>query len=424
MLGMGSFYLRAGDNYFCLKMKKESSIIEIVTIFFLLFFIVEPDGVAGAAMHLGGSWNMVHEFFRITKYVTFLAVVPMLLIIGKPSKMLWLIIIYNTLIVVSCYFNRNLEWDFVFLLLKITAISILVEYFVVRKNPLIFLKAFFLFLFLYIIINFYTLIHYYPDGMYIDNRNWGYNFILGYKNRHIYFFLPCLLSLAILQYINYRKLNFSYYVVLSVVFLSCILNSSTTSLVVVFLFAFLLVFGHRIIMPKWITPATLFVFMAAISFFFIMGTISGDFAEYTEFIKDNSGKDVDTLASRGFIWAAAIVAVAEHPFLGNGNFSYYESKYVEYYQMHNNFLDVLTLGGGILFFVFFLQFYVLSKNLNKIRNTWIYTVFVLIFFAYFIEFITEGKRDNIILYPILIIAYHSPLLIKKIDILKRVNKIN
>ena len=386
-----------------------------LVIFLLLLFMIEPDGIAEAATYNGGMWEILHKCFILLKWITIFASVPLILGIGKPSPILWLMLLYNGIIIISCYLNGNQEWGYTRTLIIIIILSILTEYGLRRANPIRFLRSFFLFLLFYILINAFTLLVYFPDGIYINDRGWAYNYFLGYKNLHIYYFLPCILIFAILHYFNYGKLKSSFYALMLLMLVSSVFNFSTTSLLVMTSLLFLSLLVKRIKLPGWINPATLFVLMTVLSIYLILGGISGEFSDFTREVSDYSGKTGDTFEARTRIWFEALIAVYQNPIIGNGNFSVVENQFTEYFHMHNQYLDIVTQGGLCLYAVFCLQIIVISVKMAKIKGTWIYTMMFLVFFVYFIEFMLEGKRNNYLWYPFLIITYHIPTLISSLE---------
>ena len=66
-----------------------------VVIFLLLLFLIEPDGVAEAAKYNKGVWVAFDDFFKLLKWITIFAAVPMMLSIRKPSLLLCLMFLYN-----------------------------------------------------------------------------------------------------------------------------------------------------------------------------------------------------------------------------------------------------------------------------------------------------------------------------------------
>lgn len=353
------------------------------------------------------------------KHLAILISIPMLLKIRIPSKILGLIFLYIGWVFISCIYNRNLEPSYFYILIEIIVISVISDYYMRGKHHMMYIKALFLLLICNIIINFFTLIVFFPDGMYIDERGWEYNYYLGYKNLHIYSFLPCLMLFSILQFNNKKKrLGVSFYALLFLIFISCLLNHSTTSFVVIAFFSMSLLFLGKRKLPKWINPCTLFLLMTIASIILVLGTITGDFSEYTEAIADKTDKSGDSMAARGIVWLEALYALYEHPIIGNGYFSVVVDKFTEYFHMHNNYLDVITQGGIVGFVVFLSLFFVVSRRMKLIHDTWLYNILLFIFFSVFIEFTTEGKRDFFMLYPMLIISYHISYLYTNHKIIK------
>lgn len=403
-----------------------SFLLKTFLVFILLFALIEPDGIVEMSNYKGGWWSYVHMALKVMRYVSFLAVILMLFKIGIPSKMLVSIFIFNFVILFSSLYNGNLNEGYFITLLKITALSIMTEY-MISKKTFFFIQAFFLFLLFTIIINLFTIILY-PEGMYIDDRGWGYNYYLGFKNLHIYFFLPFLFVFFIWQNIKSNKIRISYYLMLLLVLVSCILNHSTTSLIVILFFSVLVIFVGKIRIPGWINLFTIFIFFLILSFILISKGILGELVQYSEAITDRADKTGDTFASRILIWIDAIMAIKEHPFFGNGNFCVSLGEN-DYYQMHNQYIDIVTQGGIVLSIIFILQIILLSKEMRKLHGIWLYNIFLIIFTAYFVEFMAEARRNNYLWYVLLIICYHLPSIInsnnnlrKRVQSIKKISK--
>ena len=79
-----------------------------------------------------------------------------------------------------------------------------------------FLKAACLILETWILLNFICIIIF-PDFMYVDDRGWGANWLLGYKNLHIYYFIPYFAIKAIIQYFEKSNLTISYYIMIAII---------------------------------------------------------------------------------------------------------------------------------------------------------------------------------------------------------------
>ena len=389
-----------------------------IVIFILLFFIIEPDGISEGSRFLGGIWGLSHEFFRIARFIPFLASVPMFFEIRRPSLMLWLIFAYITVILVSCVLNSNLDKGFLYNLIKIASLSIITEYYMKSNMALEFVEILTVFLLFNIIVNLFTMIIFFPDGIYFDDRGWGYNYFLGFKNLHIYYFLPCMMTLAIVEHEKNRRLGQLYYICLSIIFVSCILNHSTTSLLTVIALSLLIYFCKDLKLSSWVNPTSLFVLFTIISAIVVFLGIAGTFTQYSENISEGAGKSGDTFASRTLLWIQALITIYKHPVIGSGNFSVTEGDN-EYYQVHNQYLDIVTMGGIVLYMITFLQFVALSYSMKNIRKEWIFNVTIFVLISYFIEFLAEGKRNNYLWFVFLIVVYHIPShisLFKKIRI--------
>ena len=103
-----------------------------------------------------------------------------------------------------------------------------------------------------------------------------------------------------------------------------------------------------------------------------------------------------TFSSRDVIWTVAINGIKQNPILGNGNVELPIYWGWEMTQAHNKVLDVLYLGGGVLFIFFILIMLQLSNVIDNCKNKKIVPIIQITAFGYSIVFLMESARYYII----------------------------
>lgn len=402
--------------------KEDNILHSTIFIFLLLAFLIEPDGIADGSHYGVDLFQPFHKFYGYAKYITFAVALFLALNIRKPSMMLILIIIYEGIIILSSVMNNNLTSIGVIVAAKIISLSIIAECYM-KYAPYRFIKSMLYLLVSLVAINFFTLILF-PDGLYIDNRWWNLNFFLGYKNRHIYYFLPCILSVSTYEYLKTERVKYTL-VLLCIMFISCILNQSTTSLIVISFLLLAFLFLLRFKLPKLLNANFVFLVGFIISVIMISMTMSGTFDVYAEAIVDFFGKESDTLGSnsRGRIWIESLVLIAKSPLLGNGDIYFDVGWTTTISQVHNNYLDMFVMGGVVLLSTFACQVFLLSRRMRLICIKEVFNLTFFFLIAFSIEFLSEGRRNNYLWFPSLIIIYYIPNMIQKIKIQNTIKRL-
>lgn len=357
----------------------------------------------------GGIWFVAH---KLSMWMTYLFIVLSLVFLPKilknrPSKALVLTVVYYSIIVFSTIRFEGIGRELLFKTGRIISLCILVESFIKSGGLEPLCKAFLHVLFLWFVINFITILLF-PEGWYINDNGWGFNYFLGYKNDQINYFLPMIFFAGISNYIKSRPSSYNLPLLIFGVLLTSLLNRSTTSLVVCCLLMLCVLLCIKRRLFRWIN-LKLFLFVALIaSFFFIAGVLSGDLLDMSEAVSDMADKGGDSISERGMVWIDAIVLFLQHPIFGNGSISFLSNTSLEFSHAHNQFLDILVVGGIALFFVFCLQIIDISSKMKKINIVPLYNIILFVFLAYFIEFIAEGRRDNLLWFVLLVSTSNLP----------------
>ena len=387
-------------------MKKSSYYI----ILFLIFCLIEPSCFIENAKKVGFLGDIHYLYARI-RFISFFVSILLFLLIRRPSKIFILILLYHVVILLTSIVNGNFEGGSVYIFATIFSISVITEFFIKHSGLYIFSKALSHFMALLVLINFFTLV-FFPDGMYVNERGWTECYFLGYKNDQIFEFLPAIFFAGIISYSNDKKYHIFFHSLLIVILMSCLLNHSTTSLVVTGILTVLyFVYINREI-PKWVNIRNLFFLFLILSIFFVIWVLNDSLTDYTSSISEYAGKDIDTIQERGLIWVEALGYIIKRPIIGSGVITFGLNSFYEYGQAHNQYLDTFVIGGLLLFSVFVLQVITISGKLKKNEKIQLYNVALFTFLGYFIEFMAEGRRNNYLWFIVLIAAYHIPKIIK------------
>ena len=390
-------------------------------IFLLLLFLIEPDGIRDGATFRGGLFNIFHLFFNSAKYFSIALSFLMLFLMKRPSIMLMMVGVYNGYLLLSSMINENFTTSYLVIVTICVSLAIFTEYYM-KEAPINFLKALSALLVIYICINLISLILY-PEGLYVDDRWWSKNYFLGFKNRHIYYFLPCILCVSIYQFIQYKHIKLLFYVLLFIFMISCVLNSSTTSLIVIFLFCVMCLLLRRVKFPLGVNPAFFFIVGAIISFFMISTSITGKFDNSTDYLTEFFDKEYNTVGNRTVIWKESLLYIYRHPIIGNGNLTFDVGWDWDVSQVHNQYLDFIVQGGIILFIIFFIQIFLLSRKMSKLKSKEVYNILLFVLITYSIEFLMEGKRNHYLWFVSMMMAYNVVPIVNDLKIRKKIKKI-
>ena len=382
-----------------------SRTILYLIIFACFFFFFEPPCI-GDPVNTGDIIGYLHPFYKYLRIIPLLISIFLVTRIGLPSKVFFLVILYNLIIMFSSILNGNIDSNLIVAFVYTFCICSFTEYFVSNGYLPIFCNAVSLFLFLLVFVNFISIILF-PEG-YVNERGWPYNYFLGYKNDHIVVFLPALFFSGVKGFLEPNSSRKTLYVVLFVVLISCFLNRSTTALAVTGFLGLLILFAVNRNIPKWLNLRFAFVLGTIISIIFISLVLGDLLSDFTSAASEMTEKEGDTIESRALIWIDALQLFWNSPFLGNGVVTFLTDSFYEYGQAHNQYLDVVVVGGLFLLLVFFVIISILSQRLRILDNRKLANLVFFVFCAYFMEFILEGRRNNYLFYVIMIFTYHLP----------------
>ncbi len=269
----------------------------------------------------------------------------------------------------------------------------------------------------YVLIDIITLVLF-PDGLYISQSYQAAPYIcwfLGYKNPQIRILLPYLTLTLVYDYMRFDKLPKLTFVRLIAVVYTTIRLGSTTGLIAVVLFlALTAIFKNtgrdkvKNIILKMLNIRNAYIIIAVIAVLVIFFDFQYNFSYL---IVNILHKELD-LTDRIYVWKKVIPYIQKHLWVGSGViYAEYSRAEIGASHAHNYFLNTLY-NGGIISMVF-LTFSWFSASKKSQKHTSHHEVRMLIFMS--IVFLTMGISESLtgtmLLYPVLMLAYHSKYIV-------------
>lgn len=251
----------------------------------------------------------------------------------------------------------------------------------------------------------------FPNGMYVTGvTNMAYeNWLLGFKNKHIVFYLP--LMLATFCLIEKEGLSWDKVVALASIVLASILAGSSTAIVcmvILVVLSFVPFFRARyhVFNPRTylIVGILLFVFIVLVR---AQGSVLGSIVE-------SFGKDM-TFSNRTLEWDIALASIAESPIIGNGYLSI-DARHMLYVSQsvmsaHDQLLEYAFVGGLFLVAVYLLANILLVKHLQAYAAKHVVQFAAAIYFGMLIVMLTEVYED-ILFYSLYFMLWNVPILLE------------
>lgn len=382
-------------------------------IIFLLLPFLEPSGIADMGVYIGGAYKFIDQMFTGLTLISCLLI--LIMYFGRKSvklpTIIFLLAAYLSWLLLSAIVNDNFTNGYLITVMKIMGLCMLTDYYMQSGHEKDYLSALCTLLEVIILLNFVCMIIF-PDGMYIDDRSWNLNWILGFKNRHIYYYIPYVEIKASLQYLENSKLEKSFYLMCAVILASTILAESTTSLICMAVFVLCIILFRNFNLPKVVNPFNIMMASAVITLVFIgLGYISN----FLTIAEEVFGKN--TLYRRNLIWVQSVLYIAENPILGKGNFKFELSSFSWVItQTHNKFVDLLITGGIVLLVLFFLIFWTLTKRTNDVERYRYRNIVNFSFILYALLFLTESRRQDYLFFLVIVLAYYLPkITVRQLD---------
>ena len=376
-----------------------------IVILLIILPFLQPRGIIELSEYVGSIWQVLDFAFLILKICAF-AAIAVIMIDGlrtfSLSPIFFLTAAYQGIILVSSFFNGILTYPIIANSATLVGALILTEYYIRRGDKEAFLEITEAVLEILIVLNLLSILIY-PNGMYVDDRGWSDNYFFGYRNSHIFVYLLYIAVCALYQHIKHDKPGIRYYVMILLILVSSMLCGSSTTLIAIALITVAIFAMSRVRFPRWINIFGAYLVSLTFTVLIVFFKIQEKFA----FIIQNIlGKSL-TFTGRTKIWEACLQAFSEKPVLGNGYIRFeniYEKWTVS--QAHNHYIDILLIGGVVLFIVFSAIIFVLNKKLSAVRGKSLYNVFLFVWIGYFILFLMEAKRNDPCIYMVMALTYH------------------
>lgn len=284
-------------------------------------------------------------------------------------------------------------------------LAYLIDYF---KTNLKFISTMLFCFEILIYINFFSMIIF-PNGMYTTGNAYTgtatQNWILGFKNVMISYFLPAIIISNIYKNLTgNKKRNI---ILTSIIFLSTILSESATSIIGIFVMILFNIISTKKNMYNVFNLKNYFISSIVL---FIMVVFLQIQNKFQYFFVDILKKDI-TFSNRTILWNITIKRILEKPILGHG----WQSNSIRHIMYnshtiitsHNQFLEYLYIGGiitlGLYFFLIMITNHQIKNN-YKDKNIQIIS---LGFFILQILNLTEVYLNPIIMIVFLLLLYSN-----------------
>ena len=379
------------------KNKRESMDILMI---FILVSLIPPDGLLLLLENQGFNIGLICHIFEAISYSVFLFTL-MYKRIYRLSLFSFGVVLFRMAYVASdIYNNHSFAADVVRMGIIIAVIECIHIVYQSRKRDN-FLRIMAVVLELYIIINFFTILIF-PSG-FVDNRGWEYNYFLGFKNRHAYYYLLWYVTRGEARSYKDRFFcNKDKCIILVQLIASVISNSSTTMLISAWLLTITLIptkISYMILQRLTLKADLIITFMFTVllaCFGFLFGPI----------VKNLFNKDV-TFSSRTVIWENAMRDIYKSPILGKGNVSLDINWGWDIVQAHNKIIDLLFVGGIILLICFVFTILAAASKIDKEKSRNLYIVTHAAALGYCILFLMESSRYSLMLFISLSLMYFA-----------------
>lgn len=247
----------------------------------------------------------------------------------------------------------------------------------------------------FIIINFITLLAF-PDGMYVTGvtNTASENWFLGFKNKHIIYFLPFIGLSFIFGQID--GFNFKKLLMIVIVAFSALYEQSSTTIVCV---SVMLLIGFFPFIREHYKIFNMYTYFGISILMFIMIPLFRLQFLFSYLIVNVLHKSID-LTYRTDLWDRAFSAIQQHIFTGWGE-QVNAVKYVLYNSQsvisaHNQILEYLYTGGIVLLALYIVLNLRLATKLYRMDNSGTVQIASGIYLALQISLIVEVYTDTII----------------------------
>ncbi|WP_211494222.1 MULTISPECIES: O-antigen ligase family protein [unclassified Fusobacterium] len=322
------------------------------------------------------------------------------------SKIFFSIFFYWGIILLSTIFNPEGDIFSVIIKLVMSLTIVLITEQGILNHKMEFLTAVTMLCNTLVIINLISVVIF-PNGLYytVQPDNW----FLGNRNGFIFLYLLTI-------YCNFLKINLLGKgklkipkFIIAIIIISSYLVWSAASLLVVSFVCILMIFIEKKIIKKILDIFFVMGMYFFVSYLFVYLKIQYHF----RFIIEGYLKRKVTLSKREYIWECGVEYIKKHFTFGVGiEKKAYIERILGYDHLHNQFLDMLYIGGVALIIIFIFIIYLINKNIKVNENLFITNMTRIVICGYFIEFLVESRKNSYYFYITLILAYYLNYIFK------------
>ncbi len=324
--------------------------------------------------------------YKMFHYISFFIIVLLFLKNKTMSKIIIYVLIYLFILFISSIINGQQFSQILNYMMMVMSFCLITDY-GIKNNTKEYLYAISIFLNFMVIINFITILLY-PNGMYINSTLYKQNWIFGYKNAHILYLLPCVAVNAIRSLKYKGHLDYKFYLIFFISFLSIVIVNSSTGIVGLSIILIYLVFKKLLDKVNLVNSYSS-MGLYLLSFISIMILKIQNLFKFL--IVDILKKDL-TFTGRTYIWDSVLKSIKSHALLGYGNVTFQYNKYI--FTTHNTILDILYKTGIAGFTLYFFIIFETCKALYACKQNKISKFLSIILLSYFVIMLTEAYTIN------------------------------
>ncbi len=350
------------------------------------------------------KYDFVDDIYKIWQIISGFIILLIILKNGTFSKIIGYILLFLFTMFLSSIINSQSLLNIISFVFHVFVLCLVVDYGISNDTKL-FLNSFEMLLSILICVNFLTVITY-PEGMYINNLGFRYNWLLGYKNSHISYVMPAIFISFINSYYTFNKLKLRNILLLIISIISTIMVDNSTGLFALSLISCFLLLSK--LFKKRKNILNIFSYsIINISLFF--GIVIARVQNYfSTIIVDVLHRDL-TFTGRTYIWDKVLLMIQRSKIFGYGKTFQYTDTIVS---SHNQILEILYKNGILGLIGYLLVVFNSFRELWKYREYKVVQFMSFIMFTYFVMMLTEAYSHEYIIY-LYVICYHTKFLVKE-----------
>lgn len=242
--------------------------------------------------------------------------------------------------------NSVISKSSIILYISIVVFSVMIDYFSQERDAEGLVAGIFLIVGLHICINLWSIVHYYPDGMYTADYHGFVCYYLGYRNSMIQYYLLEILMAVIL--IKKRKWVFLSYIILFVIAISLSILRSVTSILAL---AFgVLIYLYQKIKRRSIDFSVLFYTYLLANIFLLFIYDPTNTGALGVFMTTYLNRSPD-FTLRYQLWMNALYIIRKNPLIGLGYGTHIPATPMDHHA-HNQILELMVEGGWVALVLF------------------------------------------------------------------------